>query len=67
MAKRSEYRDELKSSLKDQADTIINDIETDVNNLLEFVEGIDVENTEDLKEDIDTIITELKELAEKLY
>jgi hypothetical protein len=60
---RSEYRNAINSS----ADGIINDIETDVNNLLEFVEGIDVENTEDLKEDIDTIIADLKELAEKLY
>lgn len=67
MAKISEYRDKIRDSLDTAGSNCIDTIEADVNEIIEFAEGIDKADAEEMTDGLETIIADLKELAEKLY
>lgn len=67
MAKKSEYRESLADALEGAKSECINTIETDVNNILEFAEGVDVDDAAEMGKGLETIIADLKALADKLY
>ena len=67
MAKKSEYRDKIRDSLDTAGSNCIDIIEADVNAIVEFAEGIDAADAEEMTDGLETIIADLKELAEKLY
>lgn len=60
MAKKSEYRESLADALGDAKNGCINTIEADVNDIIEFAEGIDMYDEVEAKEGFETIIADLK-------
>lgn len=79
MAKRSEYRDSFKDELTevcerkvsdiivDALKPIIDDIETEVNNIKDICESADNEDLDDMNRKMLDIVYALEELSEKLY
>ncbi len=61
------YRKEMERQQATVRQTVIDEIEGDVNRLLEFTQTIDIDSKENIQEGIDYIKGALKELAQKLY
>ncbi|MDU6263770.1 MAG: hypothetical protein E6600_04640 [Anaerocolumna aminovalerica] len=66
MAKR-EYRKRLENELMNVKESIIDDLESDVYEIIKFAEGIDTADAEAMTDGIETIIADLNGLADKLY
>lgn len=58
---------EYRTAIGYQCDQLIDRIETDVNNIIGIAEGINLADEAAVKDGIETIMADLKELADKLY
>ena len=52
---------------RETVDTLINEIEAEVGCLVDTAEKIDTDSVSAMKDGIEAIISDLKELADKLY
>lgn len=68
MARRSEYRDKITNLFDDKVKDVIDDIESDVNDAISELESISEDlSKSDILEHVDSALTVLLELSEKLY
>lgn len=58
---------ELRESVKNSAGAAVDDIESSFNDILAIAETIDLEDADVMKSGIEEIISELQNLAYKLY